>query len=167
MNRVLSGNIYEVMVPNERKRYFQYVCKDLSQLNGDVIRLFSRSYEMNASPTAEEIICDEVDCYMHTAVGAGVKFGLWAHYGRNKDVGSKDVYFRDANDYGHYPGQRTVSHNWTVWKMNGERKYVGTLPEEYYSAHIGLLFSPFSAAYRISHGCYKMKFYPLYGKGDM
>lgn len=114
MNRVLSGNIYEVMVPNERKRYFQYVCKDLSQLNGDVIRLFSRFYEMDASPTAEEIICDEVDCYMHTAVGAGVKFGLWAHYGRNKDVGSKDVYFRDANDYGHYPGQRIVSHNWTV-----------------------------------------------------
>jgi len=106
MNRVLSGNIFEVIVPNNQKRYIQYVCKDLSLLNGDVIRVFSRSYAMTASPTVEEIICDEVDCYMHTAVGAGVKFGLWTYYGRNKNVGSKEVYFRDANDYGHYPGSR-------------------------------------------------------------
>mgnify|MGYP003609227087 FL=1 len=162
MNRVLSGNIFEVIVPNDQKRYFQYVCKDLSLLNGDVIRVFSRSYAMTASPTVEEIICDEVDCYMHTAVGAGVKFGLWTYYGRSKNVGSKEVYFRDANDYGHYPGERIVSHNWTVWKINGERKYVGTLPEEYYSAYIGLLFSPFSAAYRITYGRYKMLYYPLY-----
>ena len=158
MKRLLPGNIFEVMVPNDQKRYFQYVCKDLSQLNGDVIRVFSRSYAMNFSPMAEEIICDEVDCYMHTAV----KFGLWSHYGRSKDMSSKDVYFRDSNDYGHYPGERIVSHNWTVWKINGEREYVGTLPEEYYSAYIGLLFSPFSAAYRISHGRYKMLYYPLY-----
>lgn len=39
MNRVLSGNIFEVIVPNDQKRYFQYVCKDLSLLNGDVIRV--------------------------------------------------------------------------------------------------------------------------------
>ncbi len=122
MNRVLSGNIFEVIVPNDQKRYFQYVCKDLSLLNGDVIRVFSRSYAITASPTVEEIICDEVDCYMHTAVGAGVKFGLWTYYGRNKNVGSKEVYFRDANDYGHYPGERIVSHNWTVWKINGGKE---------------------------------------------
>ena len=42
MNRVLSGNIFEVIVPNDQKRYFQYVCKDLSLLNGDVIRVFSK-----------------------------------------------------------------------------------------------------------------------------
>ena len=162
MSKVLYGDIFELVAPDERKRYFQYVGKDLAQLNGDVIRIFIKSYEKETLPTEEEIICDEVDCYMHTSVSAGVKSGLWTYYGRNKDIGSKDIYFRDTADYGHYREEQIVSNNWIVWKMNGKREYVGTLPEEYYSAYIGLLFSPISAAYRVINGHYKMLFYPSY-----
>ena len=63
MNRVLSGNIFEVIVPNNQKRYFQYVCKDLSLLNGDVIRVFSRSYAMTALPFHSDEIAQDLHLF--------------------------------------------------------------------------------------------------------
>jgi len=34
------GDVFEVKVDEHRKKYFQYIIKDITQLNSDIIRSF-------------------------------------------------------------------------------------------------------------------------------
>lgn len=156
------GNIYEAIVGETNKRFFQYIGRDISNMNSDVIRIFNHLYGISDTPTVDEVVQDSVDCYMHTSVHAGVLQDKWRLYGRTRNVGSMDIYFRDSNDYGLYPNQRIVSRNWTIWKMNEERVYVGPLPGKYHSAYIGSIYPPDSVVYRIENQQYLTSFYPDY-----
>jgi hypothetical protein len=144
-----KGDIFEVKLDDGRKRYFQFVCRDLEQLNSDVIRVFKKVYLSDESPLSDMIISDEVDQYVHTSVYAGVKLGFWVKYGKSSNVGNLDVYFRDARDFGREPEEplrKKISYQWDVWKINERRFYVGKLPERYYCAYQGMVEPPFLVA---------------------
>ena len=162
MKRLQVGNIYEFVLPNENKRYFQFIGKDSTQLYGHVIRIFQKEYGKSETPTVEEIIAGNVEIYAHTFVNGGVTLGFWKYFGISKDTGSLDIVFRDAEDYGERPRENFVSHKWYVWKMNGPMVDVGTLPPKYYTAPVGLVFSPYSVKDYLENGTYGMKYYPDY-----
>ena len=156
------GNIYEANVGELHKRFFQFIGRDVSDMNSDVIRIFNHLYRKSDTPPVDVIILDSVDCYMHTSVHAGVLQEKWKLYGRTRNVGDTDICFRDSNDYGFFPKQRIISRNWTVWKMNKEREFVGPLPSKYHSAYIGSVYSPDSVVYRIENQRYLSLYYPDY-----
>lgn len=74
--RIIKGNIFKVKLANGVIRYFQFVGKDKSELNSDVIAIFKKHY--SEEPTSPEMVLnDTIECFMHTSVLAGVKLGLW------------------------------------------------------------------------------------------
>ena len=42
--RVTKGNVFKVKLSNGYIRYFQFLGKDVSELNGDVIVIFKKHY---------------------------------------------------------------------------------------------------------------------------
>lgn len=164
--RVLTknGDVYMIPLSNGIVRYFQLITKDSSALFSDVIRIFKHQYDMSDEPSLQEILDDEVELYFHTYVKYGVKWNYWNKYGFSpidpKDY--SDVIFRDSLDYGNYPMQHVVSTNWIVWKINGIRQNVGKLPNKYYNASIGLVYSPESIVQWLSSGKNPHEFYPDY-----
>lgn len=156
------GNIYEVVIGESHKRFFQFIGRDTANLNSDVIRIFNHLYLFSENPSVDCIINDKIDCYMHTSVHAGVKFGKWKHVGKSSNIGDLNIYFRTSDDYGFFPRQKIISYHWTVWEMSGERIRVGKLPRKYYDAPIGMIYSPDSVVYRVEHQQYSNSFYPDY-----
>ncbi|MBP5506204.1 MAG: hypothetical protein J6X89_08945 [Bacteroidales bacterium] len=159
---VKRGTILKASLEDGTVRFFQFVGQDSSDLNGDVIRIFARHYDGATSVAATDIVNDAVECYMHTIVSVGLELGLWEQYADIADVGNLDIYFRTSEDFMSAPGPSFVSHKWVVWKMNGERNFVGTLPVEYRSADLGGVYAPKHVLYRLSTGQIPDKFYPGY-----
>ncbi len=54
------GDVFVVKLENGRKKYFQLVVFDLTQLNSDVIRVFKTSYSEDNNCNLSEIINDEL-----------------------------------------------------------------------------------------------------------
>lgn len=141
--RIIKGDIFKVKLANGIIRYFQFIGKDNSELNGDVIAIFRKHH--SKEPTSPEMVLDDkFECFMHTSVLAGIKLGLWERViSLPVTVLEKEIVFRTSLDYGLYPRQHVVSHRWVIWSMNGERHYVGTLPKEYYTSDLGGVFHLF------------------------
>lgn len=159
---IKKGDIYRVVLEDNTVRFFQYLGKDISALNGDVIRIFKHHYDNNIVINTEEIVSDSVEGYMHTSVIVGLNQGLWQKYSSSSNLGSKDVLFRTSQDSGLYPFQHIVSHKWVVWKMNEERIFVGSLPSEYQGADLGGVYAPIHVVYRLATGKMPDKYYPDY-----
>lgn len=160
--RITKGDVFKVKLENGINRYFQFIGKDASDLNGDVIAIFKKQYaEESVSP--EMIVNDETECFMHTSVRAGFKLGLWERaFSIPVKFKEEEIFFRDSLDYGFYPRQHIVSHNWDVWSMNGERRHVGALPREYHNAAIGGVYAPIHVINRLETGEEPAKYYPDY-----
>lgn len=58
------GDVFSVRIDDNRKKYFQLIAFDLTQLNSDVIRAFAKVYPIDAVPDISEIISDEVGFYV-------------------------------------------------------------------------------------------------------
>lgn len=157
-----TGDIFEVITDKGTKKYFQYIAKDISDLHSDVIRIFKKEYDLNDSPSSQDIVNGEIDTYMHTYIQLGIKAKLWRKYDWNRNIGALNIYFRDAKDYGQHPGEKFVSKQWEVWIINSNREYVGILPDMYYNSYPGLVSMPNAVIHRINYGEYKAKFYPDY-----
>lgn len=154
------GDVFSAQVCVSGKKYLQYIANDLTQLNGDVIRAFSRIYPIAANPGLSEVVNDTVDFYAHCVTKWGIKYGFWERVGNIGEVGPTDhILFRSSADYGN--PEVKVSHNWWVWKINAQQQYVGTLKEAYHGAEIGAIMDPESIVARMSTGSYD-GFYPDY-----
>lgn len=154
------GDIFCVRFDNSKK-YFQYIISDLTQLNSDVIRAFTKSYSIHEEPELSEIVQGEVSFYAHCVTKLGLKMNLWERVGNTSEVGdTKDILFRDSYDYG-YP-EIKVSQKWYVWKINEPDVYVGKLTPEYQHAEIGIVVAPHNIVERIITGVYPFKGYPEY-----
>lgn len=154
------GDIFEVKISNTEKKYMQYIVSDLTQLNSDVVRVFSKSYGIDESPDNEQIISDDVDFYAHCSTKLGIKMNAWYLYGNIQDVGTySDIIFRDSEDYGN--PQIKVSDRWYVWHVNEGFRNVGKLVGENRNSYIGIVFSPNSMLEYIRHGVYQ-GIYPRY-----
>ncbi len=146
MKRVRIGHIFVAKIDDEHKRYFQYIARDLNQLNSDVIRVFKKVYSVEETPSLSEILADEIDFYVHCCVRAGVKYNLWEYADKSSELGCiEDILFRDTNDYGTQSGQKPIkiSWNWHIWRIN-DNGYtnVGLLIGKYRKAYMGLVINP-------------------------
>jgi hypothetical protein len=146
------GDVFSVKLDDNRKKYFQYVANDLTQLNSDVIRAFKKTYSINASPDLSEVVTDEVDFYAHCITKWGIQLGFWERVGNIPNVGKVEVVFRSSEDSG--TPEVKVSNNWWVWKINEEQKRVGKLRGENQKAEIGAVIPPDSIVHRMQTGKY-------------
>ncbi len=155
------GDVFSAKIDDNNKKYFQYIVRDLTQLNSDVIRAFRKVYPINANPDLSEIINGEVEFYAHCVTKLGIKMGYWEKVGNVSNLGKTGhILFRDSGDYGN--SQIKISQDWWVWKINEEQKRVGKLVGENQKAEIGLIINPESIVYRMRTGEYDFKAYPSY-----
>jgi hypothetical protein len=160
MRNTKIGDVFEVVIDDKAKKYFQYITNDLTQLNSDVIRVFKRQYPIKATLNVSEIVADEVEFYAHCVTKWGIKLGCWKKVGNHTEVGKFDqVLFIDSRDYGD-PSIK-VSHNWWVWKINEEQNYIGKLTEKYKNAEIGVVIAADRIVNQMQTGEYNFV-YPEY-----
>ena len=79
------GNIFCAEIEGKFKCFFQYIAKDMTQLNSSVIRVFKTHYPMEYKPVISDIIKDEIAFYAHTVLYAGIYFNAWYIVGTSKD----------------------------------------------------------------------------------
>jgi len=161
--RINAGSVFVASLGNGKKKYFQFICLDITQLNSEVIRVFEGEYPAEALPDLDTIISAKVEFYSHIFIRLGAKLDLWDKVGNTEVPNSVPVWFRTADDYGRKVGEPPimVSNRWWVWKVGKERKFVGRLPNEYKSAEIGLVFPPDEIIERMKTGRYSIE-YPAF-----
>lgn len=145
------GDVFTVKIDENNKRFFQFITTDLTQLNSDVIRAFSKVYPTTANPDLQQIVVDEVEFYAHCVTKLGLSMGFWQKVGNICDVGNfNHVLFRSSAD----DPRTKISKNWWVWKINEEQKEVGLLNGDNRSAEIGSVIPPDSIVHRLKNGTY-------------
>jgi len=156
------GDIFSVKISEKKKKYFQLVAFDLTQLNSDVIRAFSKEYNINESPDFDEVVKDQVEFYAHCVTNIGVKLGFWEKVGKSNDIGDiEHIIFRKTDDYGILLGEKpiSVSNNWYIWHIGDSHfTYVGRLKNENRHSEIGVVFDPESIVHRVKTGQYKWSY---------
>ena len=149
-NRIVNrvGDIYSVDIGNGEKRFFQYIAKDGSAFNSQVIRVFKSKYPIDFGFDANQVIHGKVDFYAHTIL-SGNQEKYWTKVGSCKDVGPIDGIMFKA-DY----GQRD-NLSWYVWTINHDMEFVGKLtPEEMAHTYIGAIFPYSHIVEKIKNGKY-------------
>lgn len=162
MARIITkkGDVFVAHLGDGTKKYFQYACNDLSQLNSDVIRVFAKSYAMEENPALEEVVKGEVMFYAHCVLKFGIKLSFWEKVGKAPNDETVDVFFRGSNDSGCKVGEQVkVSYRWYVWKVNEPFIRVGKLEGENQKAELGLVINPLDVVNRMKTGKYNF-FYP-------
>jgi hypothetical protein len=157
------GDVFSVKIDENKKKYFQLVAFDLTQLNSDVIRAFKKVYPLENNPSPTEIVNGEVEFYAHCVTKSGLKMNLWEKVGNTTEVGNtSNILFRNTNDYGKWIGEEPIriSENWHVWHINDEKfTRVGKLFGKNREAEIGVVINPHGIVHRIQTGKYDF-FYP-------
>ena len=103
MTRVYTkkGDVFFAKLAEETKKYFQYIANDRNQLGSDVIRVFSKVYNLHDDPELNQVVKGVVEFYAHCSVNRGVKLGFWEKVGNINDKGDlNQVLFRSKKDYG-------------------------------------------------------------------
>jgi len=154
------GDIFCIEIDNEYKCYFQYIAKDMSQLNSSVIRVFKRHYSMDYEYDEQEVLNDEVNFYAHTILRIGIDNGTWYKVGKSKEIGdTSKIMFRLSSDFGGGP-QPIKSYHWYVWKLNEEYIHIGELTEGYKDiTYLGLVIQYCDVFNKIKNGFYKLETY--------
>ena len=150
------GDIFSVELDNGKKKYFQYIANDLTQLNSDVIRSYKKEYSKEEQSDYREVLSGEIDFHAHTMINVGVKQGLFIQEGKDivyPDI--KNILFRGTLDYGQKINGEPIkiSMNWRVWHINDKDfTQVGELQGENRKAEIGIVMPPFAIVERIKTG---------------
>ena len=135
------------------KKYLQYIGRDLTQLNSDIVRAFKKKYDIEYNPDINEIVSDEVDFYAHCDTAAGIKRECWEKVGKSVDIGTFDkILFRSSSDIGN-PSIK-ISEKWWIWKPNEEHIYVGKLTGLNRLAEPGGVYPPAKIVSRMITGEY-------------
>lgn len=81
-NRIVNrvGDIYSVDIGNGEKRFFQYIAKDGSAFNSQVIRVFKSKYPIDFGFDANQVIHDKVD-FMLIPFSLGIKKSIGRRLG--------------------------------------------------------------------------------------
>jgi len=155
-----TGDIFSVAIGAGKQKFFQFIGRDLIQLNSDVIVVFKEVYSMEAAVDLKTVLNGEVDFVAHTMVSAGCKMNLWTKAGNPGSVKQADTLFRDSTDYGSRPGEQVdISEKWFVWKMHDTAfQFVGDLKGAHRDAEIGIVVNPHSIFTRIVTGAYDFRY---------
>lgn len=144
------GDIFEITLPGDRKRYMQFIIVDPSQMGAWGVRVLKTDYSMEDKPSVDVIVKDSVDFYCNTrAIGQGILFGLWSFYGKSADLGNLDAMVFRTFDRG-IPGLNPQG--WRVWKASQKVLHYRVLPRKYLKADDGGMFPPIWVLYRIISG---------------
>ena len=160
------GDVFCAEIDGEYKSYFQYIEKDIEQLNSSVIRVFKTRYPMDYEPVIEDIVADEILFYAHAVLRLGIVDNVWYKVGKSKNLGldglnqvlwgdalADKIYFENG-----IPKLEIVNplENWTIWYVNCDRVNIGRLPEKYYDIIEYGSVSPYSSIIeRLKYGYYK------------
>ncbi len=145
------GDVFVVKL-DDKKRYFQYVSDDLTQLNSEVVRVFKKSYGLDDSLDLTDVVSEEVDFYTHTVIKLGAKLNLWEKAGNTPEIGTTEILFRDCGDYGISTVKK--SEDWYSWKIIEPMIRVGKLEGKNQKAHIGVIVNPAGLVSRMKTGLY-------------
>lgn len=166
------GDIFCAEIDCEYKCYFQYIEKDLSQLNSSVIRVFKRRYPIEYSPIIDEIVIDDILFYAHTVLRAGIDYNAWYKAGKSKELGLdrlNDVLWGIVHIHklflkDHLPqiDKAKPLENWTIWYTNYKTVDIGILPKKYYEIiEEGAVIPYSSIVKRLKYGYY-LSYDPMY-----
>ena len=149
------GDIFEIPLNWNRKRYMQFVLVDSSQLGAWCVRVFKKDYAIEDTPSIDKIVRGSVDFYCNTrAIGQGVLYGLWTYYGNSSRLGNLNaVVFRTFHR--EVPGRSPQ--RWRVWRASHQARYYQVLPYRYLKAHYGAMCPPVFVIDRIVRG----KWFPV------
>lgn len=154
IKRVKATKIGDVLIAktsDTSKRYMQLVAIDKSQLNSDVLRAFKKIYPIEAEPSLEEIVSDEVDFYTHSDSIAGIKLEYWKLVGNISKIGDIDkILFYETDELQNIFGVWVTK--WWTWRINQEEYEYSRKPKRKYKgrgAEPGLVFPPFSIIERL------------------
>ena len=163
LKRLTLGDVFEVPLSHSQKGYLQYVGKDLTQLNMEVLRVFAGRYDTKIHATLENVLSGEVDFFVHVvSTKKGENTGLWQKIGNSEDIGDlKQVLFRDTLDWGQL-SENSVSTRWHVWHIDGEWQKVSLNKKLLSKAHVGLGFWPQDIVTRMRTGKYPIYKYPSF-----
>lgn len=120
----MLGNIFSFETAYGKKRYFQYICNDISCMNTQVIRVFKTVYSAKDNPPVEKIVADEIDFYAHTIVRVGIIDNVWHKVETSNDLGLDKlnkitfVLFFTADELTGLPSIQTDRPLWKIWKSN-------------------------------------------------
>ena len=156
-SRTVVGDVFEVSLGEDAVGFFQYLCRDSSQLNSHVVRVFKRRCSKNGLRDVSQIALGEIGFHAHVFLSVGVKQHFWRKISRAEVQGRVDVVFRNSSDYGN--SKEPVSNDWFVWRIDEPYVEVGALPKVYRDAEIGVVVPPNSLVYRMNHGVYDF-YYP-------
>ena len=153
------GDIFCIEIDNEYKCYFQYIAKDMSQLNSSVIRVFKRHYPMDYEYDEQEVLNDEVNFYAHTILRIGIDNGTWYKVGKSKELGDlTKILFKFSSDLGGGGGVKRKSYHWYVWKLNEEYIHIGELTDDFKNkSDFGLVIQYCDVFNKIKNGFYKLE----------
>lgn len=158
-HRSLQGDVFGVRLADGSMRCFQYIARDMTQLNSNVIRVFHEVYQPDEPVDVQRVTSGRIDFHVHVFLNVGVKLGFWHWVGRAKPPERVDVLFRDSEDYGD-PSVK-VSTQWYVWQVNAPMRKIGALVPKYQESEIGIVVPPHEVVHRIQHGRYEFS-YPRY-----
>ena len=159
--KIKTGDIFKFKTSENRYRFFQYIGKDRSNMNSDVICIFEKEYD-DSSVEPQCIVDDQKYSFVHTFVNWGLRMNKWSFHANIKVMVDDNIIFRSAKDYGTHPKEFFVSHNWEVWAINGPRIYVGSLPKQFYNSYIGEIYGPEVIAQKLDTGVDPNIYYPHY-----
>lgn len=161
--RINTGSVFAATLGNGKKKFFQFVCLDITQLNSEVIRVFETEYSAEEVPDLESIVNGKVEFYAHVMIRYGAKLGLWEKVGNASAPDRVPVWFRGTPDYGRKLGEPPVqvSGKWWVWKVGEPRIFVGRITGEHRLAEIGLVVTPCEVLARMETGAYTFE-YPAF-----
>ncbi len=130
------GDVFCVEFPDNTKGYFQYIAKDMTQLNSSVIRAFYTHYPIDQDVNIENIVKDKVDFYAHTILRAGIDFDNWYKIGKSSDIGEENI---QNILFTTVPFDFTILSNniiqkinpldnWEIWHIGQDMVNVGSFP---------------------------------------
>lgn len=142
------GDVFEVKISDTEKKYMQYIASDLTQLNSDVVRGFAKIYNVNAKPSMEEIVSDEVDFYAHCDSRHGIRMEYWTLYGNIQDVGDiQKAIFRCSDDHGD-----GISFRWYIWHINENTVRVENKDSRLRESYYGVVYPVKMIFFRVQNG---------------
>lgn len=115
------GDVFCIVVDNEYKVYFQYICNDTTQLNSSVICVFSKRYSLDAIPKINDVVNGSIMFYAHTVLRWGIHLGCWEKIGKAEVMVNVDIIFRQVNHMKYITCKLVhgeLVHEWCVWKVN-------------------------------------------------
>lgn len=127
------GDIFCAEIDGKFKCYFQYICRDETMMNTQVIRVFNKHYPLSYNPEISEIINDSISFYAHAPIKVGIHFNAWYKVDKCKILpDAKEInnilfgYCSESFCDGcsiDYEDEDPID-NWLIWNINKPMKHL-------------------------------------------